>query len=558
MARTAVLGLPRVGPDRELKFALEAHWAGRTGAARAARDRRALRAAGWERAPRRRDRRDPVAATSASTTTCSTPPGRSARSRSASAAPDAEGLDAYFAMARGDGGARPLEMTKWFDTNYHYLVPELGRGQALPAARRPLARAARARPPRSASRRGRWCSARSRFLLLSQGPRPAARRARRARAGVRELLARARRGGRARGAARRAVPGARPHGRRARRDRRGARARWPRRSAPRSAWRPTSRGSTTPSLERVAGAAAGRARTSTSCARRDQLAPALAALAGARRALSLGVVDGRNVWAADLDRALDGDRRGGRGARRRPRHDRPVVLAAPRPLRRGARDARSTAEVRAVAGVRAPRSSTSWRRWPARPARPASATSCWPPRASASPRARDSPRTNDPAVRARARRPCADDDHDRAAPVERAPRGASASASRLPELPTTTIGSFPQTDAIRAARRRPARGRARRRPTTHASSRSADRRGRRRPGASSASTCSCTASPSATTWSSTSASSSRGFAFSDARLGAVLRQPLRQAADPLRRRLAARADDRRAGGATPSRSPTGR
>ena len=32
MARTAVLGLPRMGPNRELKFALEAFWAGRTGA----------------------------------------------------------------------------------------------------------------------------------------------------------------------------------------------------------------------------------------------------------------------------------------------------------------------------------------------------------------------------------------------------------------------------------------------------------------------------------------------------------------------------------------------
>src|SRR6185437_5175584 len=36
------------------------------------------------------------------------------------------GLDAYFAMARGAEGVAPLEMTKWFDTNYHYLVPELG------------------------------------------------------------------------------------------------------------------------------------------------------------------------------------------------------------------------------------------------------------------------------------------------------------------------------------------------------------------------------------------------------------------------------------------------
>jgi 5-methyltetrahydropteroyltriglutamate--homocysteine methyltransferase len=36
-----------------------------------------------------------------------------------------EGLDRYFAMARGTDGIPALEMTKWFDTNYHYLVPEI-------------------------------------------------------------------------------------------------------------------------------------------------------------------------------------------------------------------------------------------------------------------------------------------------------------------------------------------------------------------------------------------------------------------------------------------------
>ncbi|MFS8892281.1 5-methyltetrahydropteroyltriglutamate--homocysteine S-methyltransferase, partial [Synechococcus sp. R55.2] len=35
------------------------------------------------------------------------------------------GLDRYFAMARGREGLPALEMTKWFDTNYHYLVPEI-------------------------------------------------------------------------------------------------------------------------------------------------------------------------------------------------------------------------------------------------------------------------------------------------------------------------------------------------------------------------------------------------------------------------------------------------
>jgi 5-methyltetrahydropteroyltriglutamate--homocysteine methyltransferase len=35
------------------------------------------------------------------------------------------GLERYFAMARGKDGVPALEMTKWFDTNYHYLVPEI-------------------------------------------------------------------------------------------------------------------------------------------------------------------------------------------------------------------------------------------------------------------------------------------------------------------------------------------------------------------------------------------------------------------------------------------------
>jgi 5-methyltetrahydropteroyltriglutamate--homocysteine methyltransferase len=35
-------------------------------------------------------------------------------------------LDRYFAMARGTPDAAPLEMTKWFNTNYHFLVPEIG------------------------------------------------------------------------------------------------------------------------------------------------------------------------------------------------------------------------------------------------------------------------------------------------------------------------------------------------------------------------------------------------------------------------------------------------
>lgn len=36
------------------------------------------------------------------------------------------GFDTYFSMARGNTNVPAMEMTKWFDTNYHYIVPELG------------------------------------------------------------------------------------------------------------------------------------------------------------------------------------------------------------------------------------------------------------------------------------------------------------------------------------------------------------------------------------------------------------------------------------------------
>ena len=36
-----------------------------------------------------------------------------------------KGYDLYFAMARGVEGVEALDMSKFFDTNYHYMVPEL-------------------------------------------------------------------------------------------------------------------------------------------------------------------------------------------------------------------------------------------------------------------------------------------------------------------------------------------------------------------------------------------------------------------------------------------------
>lgn len=47
-------------------------------------------------------------------------------------------LSTYFAMARGSEKAVACEMTKWFNTNYHYIVPELGEGQPTLTENKPL------------------------------------------------------------------------------------------------------------------------------------------------------------------------------------------------------------------------------------------------------------------------------------------------------------------------------------------------------------------------------------------------------------------------------------
>ena len=72
-------------------------------------------------------------------------------------------------MARGTAELAPLEMTKWFDTNYHYLVPELEPGLSfqvrLDGADRPLSR----KPWLWAFAPGRCCLGPISFLLLGKG-----------------------------------------------------------------------------------------------------------------------------------------------------------------------------------------------------------------------------------------------------------------------------------------------------------------------------------------------------------------------------------------------------
>ncbi|KKC06525.1 5-methyltetrahydropteroyltriglutamate--homocysteine S-methyltransferase [Mycobacterium nebraskense] len=118
-----VTGSPRIGPKRELKRASEGYWAGRTSrselesvAATLRRDTWAgLAAAGLDSVPVNTfSYYDQMLDTAVML-----------GALPARAAQVADDLDRYFAAARGNPDVAPLEMTKWFDTNYHYLVPEI-------------------------------------------------------------------------------------------------------------------------------------------------------------------------------------------------------------------------------------------------------------------------------------------------------------------------------------------------------------------------------------------------------------------------------------------------
>jgi 5-methyltetrahydropteroyltriglutamate--homocysteine methyltransferase len=128
------LGFPRIGPGRELKMALERFWSGKADGQALFKDGAALRAGNWARQHAASIAHIPSNDFSLYDHVLDT-------SIMTGAVPDLYGwrrgevsLDTYFAMARGTrgkaGGDLPaLEMTKWFDTNYHYMVPEFTRGQ---------------------------------------------------------------------------------------------------------------------------------------------------------------------------------------------------------------------------------------------------------------------------------------------------------------------------------------------------------------------------------------------------------------------------------------------
>ncbi|MGG7451837.1 5-methyltetrahydropteroyltriglutamate--homocysteine S-methyltransferase [Plantibacter auratus] len=127
-----ILGYPRIGPNRELKRAVESFWAGRIDAEALERTASELRAA--TRARLAGLGLDPTNAAipesfsfydqvlDAALTVGAVPE----RFSSLVGADGRVDLAGAFTIARGAGDLAPLEMTKWFDSNYHYLVPEIG------------------------------------------------------------------------------------------------------------------------------------------------------------------------------------------------------------------------------------------------------------------------------------------------------------------------------------------------------------------------------------------------------------------------------------------------
>ncbi|MFP3595116.1 5-methyltetrahydropteroyltriglutamate--homocysteine S-methyltransferase [Chryseobacterium sp. SIMBA_029] len=134
--QTHILGYPRIGSHRELKKACEQYWSGKTTLTDLLETGKNLRLQHWK--IQQEEGIDLIPSNDFSyydqvldmTLTVGNIPERYQEMSSKESHTE---LDLYFAMARGhqkDGlDITAMEMTKWFDTNYHYIVPEFRKDQ---------------------------------------------------------------------------------------------------------------------------------------------------------------------------------------------------------------------------------------------------------------------------------------------------------------------------------------------------------------------------------------------------------------------------------------------
>ncbi|MBU2976410.1 5-methyltetrahydropteroyltriglutamate--homocysteine S-methyltransferase [Zobellia sp. B3R18] len=136
--KTTNLGYPRIGSKRELKRALEQYWSGKTDLESLLATAKNIRKENW--LLQKEQGIDLIPSNDfslydqvldLSTTLGCIPERYTALANN----PSFSGHDLYFAMARGiqqDGAdITAMEMTKWFDTNYHYIVPEFTKNQVF-------------------------------------------------------------------------------------------------------------------------------------------------------------------------------------------------------------------------------------------------------------------------------------------------------------------------------------------------------------------------------------------------------------------------------------------
>ncbi len=129
MIQTALLGYPRIGAGRELKRALERYWASQIGEQALHEETAQIRAHHWKTVRDAGITFVPSGDFSLYDHVLDTAVMLGAVPARYGAPAGVVGLPVYFAMARGRQEAGvdvpALEMTKWFDTNYHYIVPEV-------------------------------------------------------------------------------------------------------------------------------------------------------------------------------------------------------------------------------------------------------------------------------------------------------------------------------------------------------------------------------------------------------------------------------------------------
>ncbi len=131
MAIASNLGFPRIGVHRELKRAVEGFWRGNVEPDELQATARGLRRRHWQLQREAGIEHVPSGDFSLYDHVLDTAAMVGAIPQRFHAGSKAIDLATYFALARGGPEVVPLDMTKWFDTNYHYLVPEFEARQSF-------------------------------------------------------------------------------------------------------------------------------------------------------------------------------------------------------------------------------------------------------------------------------------------------------------------------------------------------------------------------------------------------------------------------------------------